>query len=134
MRASSVVAIVAIQILLSSYLNLNADDPKGDLSAVRMSFEELLLGRWEPDGKMEGQKFTVEFTKEGKITITSKPGDGDFNGKGTYKFTDDMTVEICVEILSEKVTNKGKILKLTADELVVRVESTNEEEKYKRVK
>jgi uncharacterized protein (TIGR03066 family) len=113
---------------------LNADDPKGDLSAVQTSMDELILGKWEPAGKMDGYGYIVEFTRDCRLTIVGKSSDESFTRKGTYQFTDDITIEIRLEDLGQEQTNKGRIVKLTENELVVRVERTNQEEKFIRVK
>jgi uncharacterized protein (TIGR03066 family) len=127
-------AFATILILITSFPTLNADDPKGDLSAVQTSMDELILGKWEPAGKRDSYEFIAEFTRDCRLTIVGKSSGETFTRKGTYKFTDDITIEIRLENLGQNQTNSGKIVKLTENELVVRVEGTNQEEKLKRVK
>ena len=125
MREARWAALAAVVIILTSSASLlHAEDKAKDL----------IVGKWEPTKLPEGVKATIEFTKDGKITIVGKTGDKEFKGAGTYKFTDDKTMETSIEIMGQKETTKTKIVKISKDELVTQDEGKKEEDKFKKVK
>jgi uncharacterized protein (TIGR03066 family) len=116
-------ASVALLLAFTAAPLLAADKPK-----------DLIVGKWEPKQLPEGVKVTIEFTKDGKITVAGKAGDKEFKGSGTYKFVDDDTMETEMEIMGMKDKSKTKIVKISKEELITRDEGKKEEEKFKRVK
>jgi uncharacterized protein (TIGR03066 family) len=119
----AVLALLAIFFAGSAVLLHAEDKPK-----------DLIVGKWEPTKAPEGLKLVIEFTKDGKIAITGKAGDKDLKANGTYKFTDDNTMQTEITFEGKKDSKKVKIIKVTKDELVTRDEGDKDDEKFKRVK
>jgi uncharacterized protein (TIGR03066 family) len=132
MRVSRLAAVAALVVLLtSSAALLHAEDKPKDL----------IVGKWEPAESPKGVTIVVEFTKDGKITIVGSAEGKEFKGTGTYKFTDDNTMETTIEFMGKKEVSKTKVLKVNKQELVTKDEpkkgqdeSKIKEEKFKRVK
>ena len=132
MRVARLAALASLVVLLtSSAALLHAADKAKDL----------IVGKWEPTELPKGVKVTIEFTKEGKIAITGSAEGKEFKGAGTYKFTDDDTMETEIEFMGQKESSKTKIVKITKDEMVTKDEPKKgkekaeiKEEKFKRVK
>jgi len=82
--------------------------------------KDLIVGKWEGTHKIKVNdeekevKVTLEFTKDGKLTMTG----GKRVNKATYKVIDDTTIEVTSKQGDEEKTNKIKI-KLSKDELEV---------------
>jgi len=100
---------------------LGADKPK-----------ELIIGKWAP-ASGAGKGFVAEFTKDGKVVITGKKDDQDVKFEGSYKFVSDDDMELTLDAMGEKITEKLKIAKIDKDEMVT-VDSMQKEEKFKRLK
>jgi len=95
--------------------------------------KDLIVGKWAPaDEKQKG--LTIEFTKDGKVTINVAQGDFKLNLDGTYKFTGDMEFEISIKGPGgeKPKTDKVKIKSITKDEMTT-LNPTGKEEKMKRV-
>src|SRR5262249_42738688 len=93
MRVPSLPALIAGLILLTFYTDLNADDPKGDFSAILRCVDELILGKWERATQIEGSDDTIEFTKDGEIAFVEKRVDEVRRGKGTYEQIETIRVD-----------------------------------------
>src|SRR5262245_41908365 len=100
--------------------------------------KDLIIGKWEPIKAQQGIKVVVEFTKEGKINMNVK---GKADGKdvnenvgGTFKFLDDNTIEVAVNVQGKKDSKKVKIIKVTKDELTTKDDGATQEDQFKRVK
>jgi uncharacterized protein (TIGR03066 family) len=96
--------------------------------------KDLIVGKWEPTNAPKGLKFVIEFSKDGKVAITGKAGEKEIKANGTYKFTDDNTMQTEITFDGKKEAKKVKIIKVTKDELVTRDEGDKEDEKFKRIK
>ena len=114
-------AALAIVLLIGPAAVLAADKPK-----------DLIVGKWEPLSE-NGKGFVAEFTKDGKVVITGKKDGQDLKVEGTYKFLSDDEMELNLEFMGEKKTEKLKITKIDKDEMVTS-DSTQKEEKFKRLK
>ena len=125
MRFAQLAVLASLVVLLAgSAALLHAEDKPKDL----------IVGKWEPSKTPEGLKLVIEFTKDGKINIMGKAGDKEFKANGTYKFTDDNTMQTEIAFEGKKDTKKVKIIKVSKDELVTKDEGDKDEEKFKRVK
>jgi uncharacterized protein (TIGR03066 family) len=102
-----------------------ADDKKADETA-----KDLIVGKWMPT--KEKDKATLEFTKDGKVTITETVGDKKMEVTGTYKFIadDKMEVELSIGGKTQKETLKVKV---TKDELTT-TDSMDKTDTFKRAK
>ena len=90
--------------------------------------KDLIVGKWQPLDE-KGAKAVLEFTKEGKVKISSDQ----FNLEGTYKFVKDDQVEVALKFgdMEQKVKLNVKV---TKDELSTKEDGKDKEEKFKRVK
>ena len=93
--------------------------------------KDLIVGKWESE--KDKQKFTVEFAKDGKMSISGKMGDMELVIKGTYRFTADDILEVTLEFMGEKKTEKLTVTKIDKDAMTL-VDEKKEEDKFKRVK
>ena len=88
-----------------------------NVSGCGSSPKDMIIGKWEGSQKGLDDKdvaMTVEFMKDGKMKTSTGP----LSIEGTYKFTDNDTIEMTMEFLGQKKTLKGKV-KVTKDELEV---------------
>jgi uncharacterized protein (TIGR03066 family) len=93
--------------------------------------KELIVGKWSPAEK-KGGNATIEFTKDGKLKIEIEELKLTLNG--TYKFTDNTTLEVSVEgPKGEKKSDKVTIKSISADKLVM-VNPQGKEETLNKVK
>jgi uncharacterized protein (TIGR03066 family) len=94
--------------------------------------KDLIVGKWSPAEKKGGGNATIEFTKDGKLKIEIEELKLTLNG--TYKFTDDTTLEVAVEgPKGEKKSDKVTIKSISADKLVM-VNPQGKEETLNKVK
>ena len=125
MRGAHWTLLAAVVIILTSSASLlHAEDKPKDL----------IVGKWEPEKVEKGAKAVIEFTKDGKVMIVASANGKDFKVDGTYKFTDDKTMEVTIVFMDKKDTKKVKVIKVTKDELVTQDEGKKEEEKFKKAK
>ncbi len=93
---------------------------------------KLLVGKWEPDTAPPGLKATIEFQKNDKIEINL-----DYQGKqqkmeGTYKLEGDaLTFHFTKD--GKDTQRKGKVIKLTNRELIIRDNEKGEEQVLKKL-
>jgi uncharacterized protein (TIGR03066 family) len=88
-----------------------------------------LVGKWEPKQAQKDFKLVMEFTKDGKLTVTTD----DFKVDGTYKL-DGNRLQIVLKAGENEVKDTVTIHKLTDDELVGESQTKKEKETFKRVK
>jgi uncharacterized protein (TIGR03066 family) len=96
--------------------------------------KDLIVGKWEPAKEVKRVSIVLEFTKDGKLKMDISSGGQGLTLEGTYKFTDDTTMQIDLDLADKKELKKVKVVKVTKDELVLKDEGKEEEEKYKKVK
>ncbi|MCX7700612.1 MAG: DUF5640 domain-containing protein [Gemmataceae bacterium] len=88
---------------------------------------KLIVGKWQPlDIKDEA---TLEFLKDGKVQITAK----EVTIPGTYKFTDDTTMEVTLTFGGKDTTLKFKVT-VTDDSLTTQEIGKDRTERFKRMK
>lgn len=88
---------------------------------------KLIVGKWQPlDIKDEA---TLEFLKDGRVQITAK----EVTIPGTYKFTDDTTMEVTVTLGGKDTTLKFKVT-VTEDSLTTQEIGKDRTERFKRMK
>src|SRR5437773_161689 len=86
--------------------------------------QDLIIGKWQMDANKA--TITVDFEKDGKVKVSIKEGANETKGSGTYKFINDETMEVMLDIDGEKKNEKLKV-KVTKDELITTDESKKEE-------
>jgi uncharacterized protein (TIGR03066 family) len=85
-----------------------------------------LVGKWEPKEQVKDKAFTIEFTKDGKVTITAASGGKDTKVEGTYK-VDGNKVTTTMKFGDKERTETHTVSKLTDTELVSKDEKGKEE-------
>jgi uncharacterized protein (TIGR03066 family) len=85
-----------------------------------------LVGKWEPKEKKEGGSAVIEFTKDGKVTITLAAKGKEVKFDGTYK-VDGNKVTTTMKFGDKERTDTQTITKLTDTELVSKDEKGKEE-------
>src|SRR5260221_312617 len=83
MNAMRLLAVGAIVCLLGA--GAWADEKKGD-------YAKLIVGKWEVTKTDQGgppEGATIEFGKDGKLTVKHKAGDQEMTAEGTYKLNGD---------------------------------------------
>ena len=90
--------------------------------ADEKDYPKLIVGTWEVTAAEEGvpKGAIIEFTKDGKITMTGKKDDVEVKREGTYK-VDGSKLTVTTEGEGAKTTNI-KITKLTDSEMTVESE------------
>jgi uncharacterized protein (TIGR03066 family) len=91
-----------------------------------------LIGKWEPKEAKKDMKMVIEFTKDGKLTVTADGGGKEFKVEGTYKL-DGNKVAMNLKLGEMEIKDSFTITKLTDDEL----DGENKEgkkESFKKVK
>jgi uncharacterized protein (TIGR03066 family) len=92
-----------------------------------------LVGVWEITNNKEAPPgATVEFTRDGKMTVRAKVGEKELKIEGTYELKDDAIVTK-LSVGGKTKTESNKIRKLTEKELII-VDEKGKVEEYKRVK
>lgn len=88
---------------------------------------KLIVGKWQPlDIKDEA---SLEFLKDGKVQITAK----EVVIPGTYKFTDETTMEVTLTFGGKDTTLKFKVT-VTDDTLTTQEIGKDRTERFKRLK
>ena len=75
-----------------------------------------LLGKWEPSEKKMDAEVTIEFLKDGKLSITANGAGKEFKFDGTYKVNGNK-LELALSFGGKEKTETATIVKLTDDEL-----------------
>ena len=90
--------------------------------------KDLIVGKWAAEGSKGA--VVIEYTKDGNCLMhaagVTLPG-------GKYKFVDDDTMELTVDVQGKQVASKYRV-KVTKDDLVETGVGNRVEKKYKRVK
>jgi len=105
-----------------------AEDKKGEKIDGKK-----LVGKWAPKGLPEGVKVLVEFTADGKASMSSEFGDKKDKTEGTYKLDGNKLT------LTKKVGDKDEakmmtVTKLTDEEMVMKNDKEAKETTLVRVK
>lgn len=110
--------LLACALVLAAYCGARAEDK---IDAKK------LVGKWETK-----DKDVIEFTKDGKMTLTAKSGDKELKYEGTYK-VDGNKLSATIKVDDRERTQKRTIAKLTDAELMTKGEE-GEEETFVRIK
>jgi uncharacterized protein (TIGR03066 family) len=100
---------------------LAADDKKADAIDAKK-----LVGKWLRKEKVAGPTVVMEFTKDGKATLTLGGGGKDIKLAGTYKVDGDK-LTTTTNLDGQEKSQTDTILKLTDDELVLRSARGNQQ-------
>lgn len=90
-----------------------------------------LVGVWEVSKGEAPKGAKLEFTKDGKLTMTMKKNGEDFRREGTYKLSKN-TIEVTSKIDGKTQVKTATITKLTDTVLILR--EKDKEVELKRVK
>jgi uncharacterized protein (TIGR03066 family) len=74
-----------------------------------------LVGKWEVSKADEGtlpKGAVIEFTKDGKLKLTAKKGDNDFNVEGTYKMDGDDKFTVSMKVGDDEHKTEVTILSI----------------------
>lgn len=88
-----------------------------------------LVGKWEPVQPKKGEVMVMEFTKDGKITIT---GEKDLKIEGTYKL-DGNKLALNVKFMDVEIKEVVTLTKLTDTEMEGK-DKEGKAESFKKVK
>jgi len=75
-----------------------------------------LVGKWEPKEPKKGEKVQIEFTKDGKLAITSAVEGKTEKYEGTYAVSGNK-LSITMKIKDADVKDTVTVLRLTDDEM-----------------
>jgi uncharacterized protein (TIGR03066 family) len=102
--------------------------------AKEPSNKEKLVGTWAPAKAPEGApEATIEFTKDGKLTVTAKVGEKTITLEGTYKLDGDKLAVTMKGPDGKEKEETVTITKLT-DEVLVTKDGKGKEEEFKKKK
>lgn len=109
------VVTLGLSVLLAAVASsfVRADDKKD-------ANKEKIVGTWllvKTEGDIP-EGLTIEFTKDGKLSVKIKAGDMDFNITGTYTLDGDK-VNVKVKFGDEEKEEKLTIKEISADKLVM---------------
>jgi uncharacterized protein (TIGR03066 family) len=91
-----------------------------------------LVGKWEPSASSK-EKFTIEFTSDGKMSFVGGEGGKDMKGEGTYKL-DGNKIMLTIKIGDETRKMTRTISKLTDTELTSKDDESGKEDTLVRIK
>jgi uncharacterized protein (TIGR03066 family) len=93
--------------------------------------QDLIVGKWEAKQSVGGKEITLttEFAKDGKMKV----GMGPITMEGKYKFVDDNNIEVEMEMMGQKKTEKNKIETLTKEKMVL-VDPQGKKQEFTRAK
>jgi uncharacterized protein (TIGR03066 family) len=94
--------------------------------------KDLIVGKWEP-GEPKGKGTVLEFKKDGTLAVAIKDEGKEIKFDGTYKFLTDDTMEITMDVMGQKMTEKITLKKIDKDGMTT-VDAMGKEEKFKRLK
>jgi uncharacterized protein (TIGR03066 family) len=92
-----------------------------------------LVGKWKLKNDDKDGSLTLDFAKDGKLTITIKFKDKEDKSTGSYK-VEGNTLTITEKVGGKDESEKSTILKLTDTEMVTRREKAKEDDTFVRVK
>ncbi len=90
-----------------------------------------LIGKWEPTDK-KGGPGVIEFTKDGKLTVTGDLGGKELKIEGTYKL-DGNKLTLAMKFMDQEIKETVTITKLT-DEEMEGEDTKGKKESFKRLK
>lgn len=91
-----------------------------------------LVGKWEPAAPKKGEAMVMEFTKDGKLTVTGKMNDKDVKIEGTYKLDGDK-LSFALKFMDIEIKETVTLTKLTDEEMAGK-DKDGKEESFKKVK
>ena len=75
-----------------------------------------IVGKWEPKEPKKGEAMVMEFTKDGKLTVTGDMGGKDVKIDGTYMLDGDK-LTFALKFMEVEIKETVTITKLTDDEM-----------------
>ncbi len=101
-----------------------ADDKKLDAKK--------LVGKWEPVNPKKGEAMVMEFTKDGKLTVTGDMGGKELKIEGTYTLEGDK-LSFVLKFMDNEIKETVTLTKLTDDEMEGK-DKGGKVESFKKVK
>ena len=94
--------------------------------------KDLIVGKWEPL-EPKGKGAVLEFKKDGTLSVAIKDDGKEVKFDGTFKFLADDVMEITMDVMGQKMTEKITLKKIDKDGMTT-VDAMGKEEKFKRLK
>jgi uncharacterized protein (TIGR03066 family) len=91
-----------------------------------------LVGKWEPKDAKKDTKLVLEFTKDGKLSVTTDVEGKEYKVAGTYAL-DGNKLAMSLKVGEMEVKETVTVLKLTDDEMVGE-QKNGKKESFRRVK
>jgi uncharacterized protein (TIGR03066 family) len=113
----------ALMVILSAGVSAEDKVEKVDASKV--------VGKWEPKDAPKGMKVVIEFTKDGKILITTGKKDEDFGG--TYK-VEGNKIKITLKLGDMEIKDDLTVSKQSDTELIFKKGDSDKLEGLVRIK
>lgn len=92
-----------------------------------------IVGKWEPKDAKKEIKMELEFTKDGKLSVTADADGKDFTITGTWKL-DGNKLTLQLKAGENEIKDTVTISKLTDDEMIGESDTKKQKESFKRVK
>ena len=92
--------------------------------------KDLIVGKWM--GKDGPAEITIEFIKDGSLTVQAKAGDQKFELKGKYKVLDDKNLEVEITFMNETKKEKNEFT-VTKEKLTL-TDPKGKKQEFTRVK
>jgi uncharacterized protein (TIGR03066 family) len=96
---------------------------------------KMLVGKWEPvpdkDKKEKPPAMVIEFTADGKLSMTVGEVGKEFRAEGTYKLEGDNKLAVSLKVADKEIKETLTVKKLTAGELVTE-DSKNKTESLRK--
>lgn len=119
--------LLGIGLVLALATGLNAaDEKKADIDGKK------LVGKWEPKTPKKGEAMVMEFSKDGKLTVTGDMGGKEVKIEGTYKLDGDK-LSFALKFMDVEIKETVTITKLTDDEMEGK-DKDGKAESFKKVK
>lgn len=91
-----------------------------------------LVGTWAPVNPKKGEGMTLEFSKDGKLTVTGAAEGKDLKLEGTYKLEGDK-LTFAIKFMDTEIKDTVTLTKLTDEEMSGK-DKDGKEESFKKVK
>ncbi|MBP3955258.1 TIGR03066 family protein [Gemmata sp. G18] len=117
--------LLGLGIVLAVVCGANAADEK-------KLDEKKLVGKWEPVKPKKGEAMVMEFTKDGKLTVTGDMGGKEVKIEGTYKLDGDK-LTFALKFMDLDIKETVTLTKLTDDEMEGK-DKDGKVESFKKVK
>lgn len=119
-------------VVLALAFGATADDKKDEKKDGGKLDAAKLVGLWEPVNPKKGEGMKMEFTKDGKLTVTGDMGGKEVKIEGTYKLDGDK-LSFKLKFMDVDIAETVTLTKLTDEEMSGK-DKDGKEESFKKVK